>query len=391
MEIIMEYRILGRTNVKVSEIGMGTEHLLDKDEQTVIGTIKSALSGGVTYFDCHPGHDKDDNSIHYGGYDKLGKALELADDREGLCLTYLAGVSLSPADTQPRFESFLKSMKLDYIDVFILQFCDKASEYSAILAEGGLLDYAKSLKSQGRIKYIGFSTHSSGIAFQAIASGDIDVLMYPVNPAFDVVIDEDKYKSDKLETLWDAASDYSAGDKTGAQPRKSVYAECQREGVGLVAMKPFAGGFIFGVEEAAGFTPVNLISYVLSQNGVSTVVPGCTCPREIEEILEYYNLPPEALDYSGAVAKSRWSVMENCLYCNHCLPCGAGINIAEVNRLLDAYEASKSNVDSAGLIEKYNALAVKASACIECGVCEERCPFRVKVIGRMGKAVCIFE
>ena len=378
----MKHRKLGNTGFNVSEIGMGTEHLLDKDEQIVIQTIKAAVDGGVTYLDCHPGHDLNHDSHTYEGYAKLGKAISIAGGRDRLQLTYLAAASFSPAEIKPRYENFLKDMNISCVDVFILACCDKVDNYDEITGDNSLLSYAKKLKDEGKIKTIGISTHSAAVAFKAIDSGSFDVLMYPVNPAFDVIIDEERYKTDELGTLWDAAYDFDSKGKTGAQPRKSVYDECEKRGIGLVAMKPFAGGFIFRVEENAGFTPVNLISYTLAQSGVSTVVPGCTKPEEIYEILTYNNCPAEDRDYSSAVAKSRWSVMENCLYCNHCLPCKANINIAEVNRLLDSSENAS---------EKYNKLAVKASACTQCGICVERCPFQVKVIERMEKAVEIFE
>ena len=384
----MKQRILGRTGIAAGEIGMGLEHLLDKDERVVADTIAAALDGGVTYMDCHPGHDIKSGEIEYGGYLKLGKAIR--GRRDGLCLTYLAASSLSPADTRPRFEYFLRAIESDYVEVFILQFCDKVKDYDVMTGAGGLLEYALALREEGKIKHIGISTHSAAVAYKAIDSGVIDVLMYPVNPAFDVVTDEEQYKTDKLETLWDAAHDFSAAGKSGAQPRKSVYSECEKSGVALVVMKAFGGGFIFEVEKDAGFTPVNLIAYALAQTGVSVVAPGCTKPGEIEEILRYNSSTDEERDYSGAVAKSRWSVMENCLYCNHCLPCGADINIAQVNRLLDAL-AYNPGADDKSVRAGYGALGVKASACIECGVCVERCPFKVKVIERMKEAVRIFE
>ena len=378
----MNYRKLGRTGFKISEIGMGTEHLLDKEEQVVIQTIKAAIDGGVTYLDCHPGHDLNHDSHTYEGYAKLGKALSLAGGRDKLQLTYLASASLPPSEIKPRYENFLQDMGTSYIDVFILACCDKVGDYEGITGENSLLTYAQKLKAEGKIKSIGISTHSAAVAYKAIDSDVFDVLMYPVNPAFDVVTDEERYKTDDLGTLWDAAYDFNSEGKSGAQPRKSVYHECERKGIGLVAMKVFAGGFIFRVEESAGFTPINLTSYALAQNGISTVVPGCTKPEEIKEILTYYSCPPEDRDYSGAVAKSRWSVMENCLYCNHCLPCNANINIAEINRLLDSSDDVR---------ERYKSMKVQASACIECGTCLKRCPFQVRVIERMRKAVEVFE
>jgi predicted aldo/keto reductase-like oxidoreductase len=388
---MMRYRKLGRTGIEVSEIGMGLEHLLVKDEQTVIDTIKAAVDGGVTYLDCHPGHDYDnrpDPGI-YEGYIKLGKALKGVRDK--LTLTYIASCrerELSLARTC--FEGYLRALGTDHTDVFIIQFCDTTAEYEQVTSDTGLLAYARQLRAEGKVRFIGISTHSSDIAYKAINSGAFDVLMYPVNPAFDVVIDEDMYKTDNLATLWDAAYAFSSEGKRDAQPRKNVYIECERRGVGLVAMKPFAGGFIFRVEQDAGFTPVKLISYVLAQNGLSTVVPGCTQPREIEEILTYYTCSDEDRDYSDAVARSRWSVAENCLYCNHCLPCSVDINVGYINRLLDAISYDPSS-EADSVHEKYRALAVKASACTQCGVCVERCPFDVNVIERMQRAAEVFE
>lgn len=307
-----------------------------------------------------------------------------------MTLTYIASCRERELDlARICFEGYLRALGTGYTDVFIIQFCDTTAEYEQVTGETGLLAYAKQLRAEGKVKFIGISTHSSEIAYNAIFSGDFDMLMYPINPAFDVVIDEDMYKTDNLSTLWDASYEFTSEGKRGAQPRKNVYNECERRGIGLVGMKPFAGGFIFSVEKDAGFTPVKLISYVLAQNGVSTVVPGCTQLSEIEEILTFYSCTDEERDYSDAVARSRWSVMENCLYCNHCLPCSVDINIGYVNKLLDA--TLYNHHSEADIIrEKYQALTVKASACTECGVCIERCPFSVNVIERMKQAADVF-
>jgi len=377
----MKYRKFGRTGIETGEIGMGLEHLLNKDENVVIETIKAAVNGGATYFDCHPADDWPEGEISYGGYAKLGKALQYVD-RDKLCLSYIAQSVYSMDDTIPRFESYLDALNTDHTDVFMIQFCDKIIDYERITSSGGLLDYAKKMKDEGKARYIGISTHSSAIAYAAIDNGLFDAIMYPVNPAFDVVTDEERYKTDDLGTLWDAAYEFNTESKgrDNAQPRKSVYTECERNNIALIAMKPFAGGFIFRVEGNAGFTPLNLISYALTQTGVSTVVPGCQNPKEIEEILTYYTCPDEAIDFSKAVLNSRWNIKGKCQYCNHCLPCPANINIAQVNRMID--NKTKSGYDN---------LEVKASVCEKCGDCEERCPFGVKVTEKMDLAVKLFE
>jgi hypothetical protein len=373
----MKYRKLGRTGLEVSEIGMGLEYLLDKEESVVVDTIRTAVEAGVNYFDCHMGHDYKEDRIDYEGYVKLGKALEGIRDK--VYISYIAHfMARDLADAQPRFESYLKAVNTDHTDVFMIQFCDKIKDYEQITGDGGMLGYAKKLKSEGKAKFVGIATHRSSIAYKAVASGDFDVIMYPVNPAFDVLTDEEKYIEDDLGKLWDAAYDYKSSE--AKLIRKDVYSECLKNNIGLVAMKPFGGGFIFREDINTGFTPVNLIAYALTQNGVAAVVPGCQNPGHIKELLEYYTCPKDLLDFSEAVTKSRWSIKGNCQYCNHCLPCPADINVGKINRIIDNK-----------LAREYAGLAAKASDCTKCGICEERCPFDVKVTDRMALAAEMFE
>ena len=297
------------------------------------------------------------------GYAKIGKALEGITEK--IHLAFLAFVNKPISYIQSDFESFLKLVNVDYADVFIIACCDKMVEYEAVTGENSLLELAKTLREQGKIKFIGFSTHNTEIAHKVISSGEFDVLMYPVNPAFDVLEDEETYNSDILGNIWDRAYEYNSTGKSGIHPRKSVYDACAQNNIGLVAMKPFAGGFIFGVEETAGFTAVNLISYALAQKGISNVVPGCENQGQIEEILTYNTGPDSIRDYSEAVKNSRWSVKGQCLYCCHCMPCPAGIDIAGIFKTKD------------------KDLIQKATSCTKCGECENRCPFDVEIMEKL--------
>jgi predicted aldo/keto reductase-like oxidoreductase len=384
----MKYRKLGRTGLEISEIGMGLEHLLDKDESIVIDTIRTAVKGGINYFDCLPLSEYSENTGTNEGYVKLAKALDGLRDQ--VHITFLAFVNRPVSYAIADFECYLRTLNTGYADVFIIACCDNTVDYDVVTGAGSLLEYAKNLQDEGRIQHIGFSTHNTEIAHRVITSGEFDILMFPVNPAFDVIDDEGNFSSDILGNIWHAAYTYTTEGKSGRQPRKEVYDACMQNDIGLVAMKPFAGGFILEVEKEAGYTPVNLVSYALSQNGVSTIIPGCASPQEIEEILTYDASPDEARDYSQAILKSRWSLQGNCLYCSHCLPCSSDINIAEVNKLLNCYENNAFS-DAGAIYDKYAALAVKASACIECGECGKRCPFQVKITEKMKRAADIFE
>lgn len=365
---------------------MGLEHLLVLEQDIVTDTIHAAIKGGVNYFDCLGQNVFSGESADYAEFSKLGNALE--GYRDSVYITYIANSLRSPQDTERDFDNFLRLSRTDRADIFVIACCDKDVEYERVTGGGSLLEFARKLRSGGKVDYIGFSTHSTGVAHKVIESGAFDVLMYPVNPAFDVVADEEKYISKDLGKLWDAAYDYSANSENilGLN-RKSVFDACERAGLGLVAMKPFAAGWLFREDiNTCGFTPVNLISYALAQNGVSTVIPGCTSPREIEDILKYCSCGDAERDFSAAVAQSRWNVAGNCLYCNHCRPCTTGIDIAAVNRLLDG--AKNGNTDE--LRKRYGLLETNAAACVKCGECEKRCPFNVKIIEKMERAAGLF-
>jgi len=287
------------------------------------------------------------------------------------------------------FDYFRGQVRTEYVDIFIIACCDKVSVYDTVTGDNGVLMLAKKLKSEGKIGFIGLSTHVSDIAFRVINNGSFDILMYPINPAFDIITEEEKYVSNDLGHLWEAAYHYKSSDVINEGfVRKDVFSECIRNNIGLVAMKPFAAGWLFRPDMNTGFTPLNLVSYALSQNGVSTVVPGCASTDEMEQILTYFTCPDSDLNFSDAVSKSRWSVKGTCLYCSHCLPCTSDIDIAAINKLVDSL---KNNKDIDILKAKYNELKNKASSCVKCGKCEKRCPFDVAIATKMKIAAQMFE
>ena len=235
---------------------------------------------------------------------------------------------------------------------------------------------ARRHREAGRARVFGISTHKTPIAQAAVRSGIFDVLMFPVNPAFDAMPGD--------VAPWDASA---AGTDAGSA-RRELYRTCAGEGVGLVAMKPFAGGWFFRPDNPSGITltAAQSLSYALSQPGISTVVPGVKNTEELRTAMRFLDAPPEERDFSAAIVGSAGISQGSCVYCNHCLPCPSLIDVGETLRLLDI--AEHSNTDS--VRATYAALPVKASACVECGECLDRCPFGVDVIQRMRRAADVF-
>ena len=371
----MQFRKLGSTGLDVGVIGLGTEYLNGQPREAVVSVVREAIARGVNYLDV---------LFSLPEYlDNLGAALQGC--RERVILTGHLGSAVkddqycktrSVRNGETAFQRVLSRLGTDYVDVLFLHNCDSQKEYERLTGPDGLLDLAVRLRQEGKAHFIGFSGHTVSTAQQAVESGQVDVLMFPINIAANAV-----------------------------PGKKDLFRVCVAHGVGLVAMKPFAGGKLLQKErtvrvaryqmggdalklkKSAPITPVQCLSYVLAQVGVSTAVPGCQDVTQLEAALAYLEAPEEARDFSGLLSDFQEYVAGECVYCNHCLPCPANIDVGQVNRLVDAAQGGVSEVLQAA----YDALPVRASACIECGVCVERCPFGVDVISKIRQAVVLFE
>jgi predicted aldo/keto reductase-like oxidoreductase len=372
----MEHRKLGRTDLDVSVIGLGMEYLNGQPRETVVTTIRDAIAGGMNYFDV---------VFSFPEYlDHLAGAFQGHRDRILLAGHLGSGVkdgqylkTRSSKRSEAHFLDLLSRLGTDHVDVLFLHNCNTQKDYDKLMDPNGVLGLARRLREEGKARFLGFSGHSVATALQAVESGVVDVLMFPINMA------------------------------THAAPsRRDLFRACVEHDVGLVAMKPYAGGKLlskertirvprwmlggaeaFKLKKGAPITPVQCLSYVLSQAGVSMAVPGCANPDQLAAALTYVEAAEEERDFSMHLAEFERYIEGECVYCNHCLPCPAKIDIGQVSRLLDMAQHNLT----ADLRAAYAALPAKASDCTQCGVCEERCPFGVSMIARMEQAVALFE
>jgi uncharacterized protein len=129
------------------------------------------------------------------------------------------------------------------------------------------------------------------------------------------------------------------------------------------------------------------LHYALSQVGVTAAVPGCKNVEELQADLAYYDADDREKDFSEILSDIRQFSAGECVYCNHCLPCPQEINIGATIRV---WEAAAGTADEKSITD-YKNLPTPASECIECGDCEDRCPFGVEVIPKMNSAAALFE
>ena len=181
----MKYRVLGRTGMQVSEISLGCEHMQGKDYELIKTVIDAALAQGVNFLDVFMSEPNVRTNI--------GKAL--AGRRESVLIQGHIGscwvngqykVSRDIDECKTYFEDLLTRLQTDYIDVGMLHFVDKETDWDA-LEKSEVMQYALELKKNGTIRSIGMSSHDPVTAKKAVDSGLIDVLMFSLNPAYDLV------------------------------------------------------------------------------------------------------------------------------------------------------------------------------------------------------------
>lgn len=382
----MIYRDFGKTGWKVSAIGMGCEYVWTADEKTVCEVVRAAVDAGVNYFDLFVGTP---STREY-----YGKALKGVRDK-----VYLAG-HLGCADQDGQYvktrdeelskkalEEFYEKLDTDYIDVLFLHNCDMESDLDEIL-NGWMYSYAKDLKDSGRARLIGISSHNTRIALKAVKSGKIDVLMFPVNPLFNLLPQDTadaRMKGREVKAM-------TQEEKDAYPTKEELYALCGEMGIPIVAMKPFAAGNILKNHEEGRLkgllelTPVQCISYILSFPQVACPVPGFASVEELNQSLAYLTATDAEKDFSE-IGESLVGRFENqCMYCNHCQPCPQMIDIAEVTKLADMAEKKMTEE----LRQRYGALSASAADCIHCESCTQRCPFGIDASENMRRAEKLF-
>ena len=379
----MQMRKLGRTGLMVSEIGIGGEWLERHSTEEVKEVLDCCEQEGINILDIWMPNPKVRSDI--------GNAIQGKRDRwiiQGhLGSTWQDGQYVRTRDlgkTAVAFEDLLNRLHTDYIDLGMIHYVDREEEFHEIMA-GPFFRYAKSLKNEGVIRHIGLSTHNPAVAKLAAMSGEIEMILFSVNPAFDLMpaVDNiDRYFSGEYDE-----------NLAGIDPiRQELYQLCEEREVGITVMKGFAGGRLFDAGRSpfgVALTPIQCIHYALTRPGVCSILVGYDTPEQVREAVGYETASDTEKDYASVLAGApRHAFGGQCTYCGHCAPCPSGIDIAMVGKLYDLAAMQPETPES--VKAHYLALDKKASDCIGCGGCEERCPFGVPVRERMEKAKEIF-
>lgn len=375
----MRYRELGNTGLQVSEIGLGAEWLERHTEEEVKAVIQRCESYGINILDCWMSNPEVRT--------KIGNAI--CGHREKWVIqghfgsTWQEGQYVRTRDlpkVKEAFQDLLTRLQTDYIGLGMIHFVDSEAEFRQVM-EGEFLAYVKEQREKGVIRHTGMSTHNPQVAKLAALSGEIEMLLFSVNPAFDLLPPSEDLNDYFVESYGEGLA--------GIDPlREELYKLCEQRGVGITVMKGYAGGRLFDARTSpfgVALTPVQCLHYALTRPAVASVLVGYDTPAHVDAAVAYEAATEEERDYASVLAKApRHAYSGQCTYCGHCAPCPAGIDIAMVNKLYDL--AAMQPEVPATVRAHYQALSATAADCIACGGCETRCPFGVPVVERMEKA-----
>lgn len=266
----MEYRTLGRTGIRVSTIALGCEGFMHKTAEEVKADFDFAIENGINFVDIYSSNP--DLRSH------IGFALEGRRENfviQGhLCTTWENDQYLrtrNPQKTIASFEALLKQLRTDYLDIGMIHYVDAEKDFHTVF-DHEIIEIAQRLKAEGKIRAIGMSSHNPTVASMAVKTGLIDVVLFSINPCYDLLP-----PNEDVDTLW-AEESYTNALQNIDPVREQFYTLCEREGVGIDVMKVYGGGDLLDKENSPfgrAMTPVQAIEYALTRPGVAAVMVGC--------------------------------------------------------------------------------------------------------------------
>lgn len=329
----MEYTTLGKTGLKIARLGFGGIPIQKVDAVTTRALIEKMVACGINYIDTARGYTVSESF--------LGEALEGYRDKFILATKSMA---ITKEAMAADIETSLKNFRTDYIDLYQIH-NPSAENFEKIIAPGGALEALFEAKEAGKIGHIGFTTHTTPLFEKALACDWVETIMFPYN---------------LVETQGE-----------------NLMRQCTEKNIGFIVMKPLAGG---AIED-----PTLALRFICQNSDVSVVIPGMYDVKEIDmNLAAVENTAPLTEAELTQIDEIREQLGSNfCRRCNYCQPCSVGIGISAIFILQGYY-------DRYGLQDwakaRYAATSVKASACIDCGACEPRCPYNLPIRAMLKEA-----
>ncbi len=330
---------LGKTGLLVSEVGCGGIPIIPLSFDQGVSVVRHCFEQGITFFDT---------ANMYGDSErKIGHALKSVRDKVVLATKTLKRDS---EGATKHIMYSLESLRTDSIDLYQLHNISNEGELGKILAPGGAYEAVSKARSEGKLNFIGFSSHDISTAIKACRTGLFSTVQFPFN-----FIEHD--------------------------PADELFKIAQELDMGIIAMKPLGGGLLDRADLCFRF---------LQQYPHVVPIPGISTQKEANEIIELYLSPrplSEADHKQIEILRSELG-KKFCHRCGYCIPCEQKVDIPGVMnfRPLVARRLPHSTV-----INMVETAVESAENCTECGECLEKCPYNLPIPDLLKENVALFK
>ncbi len=329
---------LGATELQVSEIGFGGIPIIPLPRDEAVSVARHCLDAGITFFDTA--------NMYTTSEEKLGIALK--GHRSQVVIATKTALR-DARGAAGHLDLSLRQLQTDWIDVYQLHNVSNEDALKQVLAPGGAYEAAARARDAGKVRFIGISSHSIPTAMEALKTGLFQTLQFPFN----------FIENDPLQELFPLAA---------------------RKRVGIIGMKPLGGGLL---ERA------DLCFKFLQQHPYVLPIPGVRSNKEIDQIVQFYRNPEPMSEADLKAIESIRSDLGKkfCHRCEYCMPCEQGVQISSVLMLKPAAK----RLSREGVKGWLGAAMETAEKCVECGECEQKCPYKLPISDLLKENLALYK
>jgi aryl-alcohol dehydrogenase-like predicted oxidoreductase len=322
----MRHFQLGTTGMMVSEIGFGGIPIIRLDTDAAVRVLRRAYDRGVTLYDTA--------NAYRDSEDKIGRAFQGMRDKVVIATKT---IRRDGAAATEQLENSLRMLRTDYIDLYQLHQIAHEEEWQAVTAPGGALEAVVKAKLAGKVRHIGVTSHSLEMAIKLVRTEHFSTIQFPFN--------------------------FIESDASG-----ELFPLARELGVGILVMKPFAGGVIDNAE---------IVFKFLRQHPYAIPIPGFDSEQSVDDVVARYSMPNIVNDLDTALMNEYRSRLGKafCRRCEYCQPCPKGVKIT----MAMGYPIFVSRMGPKVAMEFARVPMESVPHCDDCGKCIQLCPYDLPI------------
>ena len=326
------------TDLEISEVGFGGIPIIPLPKKEAVSIVKYCFDMGITFFDTA--------NMYVTSEEKIGAALHTVRDKVVIATKTTQRDANGAAD---HIDTSLKQLKTDWIDIYQVHNVSNEEALQQVLAPRGAYEAIAKARDAGKIRFIGISSHSISMAMEALKTGLFNTLQFPFN-----FIEND--------------------------PENELFPFAIQNNVGIIGMKPLGGGLLERADLCFGF---------LQQHPHVVPIPGIRAIKEADEIIDLYRHPqPLSRSDLAEMQKIKRLVGEKfCHRCEYCMPCEQGVQIPSVL----IFQAAAKRLSLEGVSAWLGKAMESVVECIECGQCEDKCPYNLPIADLLKENLALFK